>query len=226
MRLLNAQEVLRKSSLLDRLPANAAARLRDAAQVREYRRREVIYREGDLISGPAWVHWGLIRAYQASVNGREFTVLVAWPGEVSTPSLSGRPDWPTTTVAITPVVRATVPQAVLEEVCQRDPRVSIALVRILAAEAHERYRWCAWLMSVPLRERLPRILGRMAYELGTPADRGMLLDFPVVQDDLATIARVTRDEIGRTMREMLNEGIIERLPGRRLLIPDPSRLDV
>lgn len=226
MRLLNAREVLRKSSLLEQLPTDAAVRLRDAAQVREYRRREVIYHEGDPISGPAWLHWGLIRSYQTCVDGRELTVVVAWPGDIATPSLSGRPDWPATAVAITPIVRVTVPESVLAEVCRRDPRVTVALLRMLAAENHDRHRWCAWLMSVPLRTRLPRILKRMTDQLGIATDRGVLLDFPVVQDDLAVMARVTRDETGRAMRELLHEGIIQRVPGRHLLIPDPSRLDV
>lgn len=226
MRLLNAREVLRKSSLLEQLPADAAARLRDAAQVREYRRREAIYHEGDPISGPAWVHWGLVRVYQTCADGRELTVAIAWPGDIAVPSWSGRTDWPVAATAITPVIRATVPEAALEDVCRRDPRVTMLFLRMLADSSYEQHRWCASLMSVPLRTRLPRILKRMADQLGIATDRGVLLDFPVVQEDLAVIAHVTRDETGRAMRELLHEGIIQRVPGRHLLIPDPSRLDV
>jgi CRP-like cAMP-binding protein len=225
MRLLNTQEALRQSSVLDQLPAESADWLRERIQLREYRRREVIYQEGDLISGPAWNHWGLIRAYQSCEDGRELTLLISWPGELSTPSLSGLADWPASTTALTPVVRAVIPQSVFEEATRRDARVTRAFLNMLAVHARERYAWSAYLMSVPLRQRLRRILRRMAHELGTPGEDGVLLNFPVVQEDLAIIARVTRDEIGRVVREMLNEGIVQRRPGRRLLIPDARVLD-
>jgi CRP-like cAMP-binding protein len=211
--------------MLDQLPPESAARLRENAQVREYRRHETVYQEGDLIAGPAWVHWGLIRAYHTHPDGREYTMLVGWPGELSTPTFSGRQEWPLAAVALTPMVRVIVPSGVMEDICRRDPRVTRALLHMLATDSHERYRWMAYLMSVPLRTRLARILSRMGEQLGTPSEDGVLLDFPVVQEDLAIIARVTRDETGRVVREMLQAELIGRVPGRRLVILNQQGLE-
>ncbi|KPJ62848.1 hypothetical protein AMK68_04440 [candidate division KD3-62 bacterium DG_56] len=60
--------------------------------------------------------------------------------------------------------------------------------------------------------------------MGRPHKPGFLLDFAVTNSILSTLTHVSRDEVGRAVRELVAKGIVQRLQGRRLLVTDPSKL--
>jgi CRP/FNR family transcriptional regulator len=192
--------------------------------VRTYPRHEVIRREGDPVAGVGCVLRGLMRCWLIDADGNDCTVETAWSGSVSLVGLGGpESEWPWNVTTLTPTTVFALSWEALEAVRRRYP-LDKALMDCAAADYRRRHIWQGMLRSVRLRPRLLRILRRMADELGTETERGVLLDFPMTHGDLAHLTYVTRDEVGRVMREFTADGLVKIIGRRGLLIPDPRRL--
>jgi CRP-like cAMP-binding protein len=126
--------------------------------------------------------------------------------------------------ALTPVIWGAATPELHDEVVRR---LSHLFPRLVARLAHHQYVESVWrsrLAAVTIRPRLRLVLHRMARELGTQRDKGILLDFRVTSGMLAELVGGNRDEVGRAVRELLAEGLVERQPGRRMWVPDPTAL--
>lgn len=207
-----------------RLPPEAQRLLVEASRVRVWTRGDMSVRQGDPLPGLGWLARGLLWFWLLDADGRENGIDTAWSDSISMASLAGpKQDIPWNVTALAPSAAFVIPWDALAAVRRRHPLDEL-IVQCAAAEYRRRVTWESWLCSVRLRPRLLLILRRMADEFGGHTKQGVLLDFPVTQGDLARLARVTRDEVGRVMRELRADGLVSPIGRRGLLIPHPDRL--
>jgi CRP-like cAMP-binding protein len=206
------------------LPVEAQRTLVGATRVRRCERRETVTRQGDPVPGLAWLARGLLWLWTLDAEGRESDVDTAWSDSISIASLAGDgSETPWNATALVPSTVFLIPWDAVTEVGDRYP-LDRAVVACVATEYRRRVTWDSLLRSVRLRPRLMMILRRMSDEFGRRTGDGVSIDFPVTQGDLARLAGVTRDEVGRVMREFAAEGLVTPIGRRGLLIPKPDRL--
>lgn len=220
------EALIEESKFLSALPREAAEKLAATARTRTLRPGEYGGRQGDLVFGLGWSQSGLMFIFFEMSDGSRVPYLVAWPNSVSFDGLLGEERFPASSTALTPATLFWVTREIAEEVAHEHPDVMNSLfhyaVRLRQGEA--RSVWLGHLFSLPLRGRVRLLLARMAVEMGQAGRGGRILDFPMSHRTLATIAQVSRDEVGRAVRELLADGVIERIEGRRFLVPDLRRL--
>jgi CRP/FNR family cyclic AMP-dependent transcriptional regulator len=209
---------------LDALPAPAQRSLLGAARTARYSRGDVVTEQGSPVVGVSCVRRGVLRCWQTDVDGRDYAVETAWRCSVSVVGLRGPAGrWPWNATAVTPALVLTFPWEALEQVRRSYP-VDRAIMEYAAADYIQRQVWTGMLRSVKLRQRLLMLLRRLADELGTAAEGGTMLDFPLPQSELAALAYVSREEISRVMREFADQGLVKPIGRRGLLIPNPDKL--
>ncbi|KPJ63616.1 hypothetical protein AMK68_03475 [candidate division KD3-62 bacterium DG_56] len=218
------QTLVQESKFLSSLPREAAEKLAAAARARVLRPGEYAARAGDPAFGLAWLHSGLVFIFFEMSDGSRVPYLVAWPSSVSFDGLLGEGQFPASSTALTPATFVWITREVAEEVAGQHPDLMNALFDYAVRQGELRAIWLGRLFSLPLRSRVRLLLARMAVEMGQPGEGGRILDFPVSHRTLAIIAQVSRDEVGRAVRELLAEEVIERIEGRRFLVPDLRRL--
>ncbi|KPJ63421.1 hypothetical protein AMK68_03940 [candidate division KD3-62 bacterium DG_56] len=218
------REAVENCPLIAQLPREARPAFIEAARVRRYARHDAVVRYGEPVADVFCMLRGLVRLWLIDVDGNDYTVETGWPGSVSLVSLGAEGgEWPwngTIMVPSTLLLISCADLAVLRRRCAMDD----ALMTFVSADFRRRIVWHGLLRSVRLRPRLLLILRRMGDELGRRTEKGTVLDFPVTQNDLAQLASVTRDEVGRAMREFRDDGLITPIGRRGLLIPDLDAL--
>jgi CRP-like cAMP-binding protein len=206
------------------LGREAQKALAGAARVFEHPGRTLIAEQGAPVFGVGCIVRGLVRCWQVDVDGNEYTVETAWSGSISMVGLGGPgTEWPWTVTTVVPTMLVGIPWEALAAV-RRRYAIDDVLMKHTAAEFGRRQTWHGVLRSVRLRRRLRMILRRMGDEFGEPSAAGIRLDFPVTQNDLAALASVTRDEVGRVMRKLAADGLVKPIGRRGLLIPDLDSL--
>lgn len=74
-----------------------------------------------------------------------------------------------------------------------------------------------------LRDRLPRLLSRLAYSHGRREASGAVLVEGVSHQDLADMLGMTRQSVSRELKGLERSGLVE-IRYRRILLPDPEAL--
>jgi len=224
MRLLNPETVIKDFPILRHHRLDESKELIKASRMRSFQPRERLWSPGDPIAGPFFMLSGMVRVYYEGDDGEQSTLTCLWPYDVPSPGLQVASEWASYGVAVAPGICCTVPGRPFFEACGSTPQMALTALTALANTYYNRMRWEAMLRIVSLKPRLMMIFARMADALGTTAPDGILLDFPLTHEIVAGLGCVQRDQAGRTLNELAEEGLIVDRPRYRWLIPDRARL--
>jgi CRP-like cAMP-binding protein len=217
-------DVIESSGFLSALPRAAAETLLASARNRTVNCRDYGVRQGDPSMGLLWLHSGLLYVFFELPDGSSHAHRIGWPHEVSAVGVLEDSEYPSSCVALIPSEFLWVPRDVVQRAIHEVGDLAYALFCHMARQEERLAVWSSHLLSLPVGDRIRLILGRIALEMGQPHGGGWLLDFPLTNGTLSTVAHVSRDETGRAVRRLVSEGLVERLPGRRFVVPAIDRL--
>ena len=224
MRDRTTTDIAKESPFLRELPRAAAEVLAASVRTGVLPPKQWWARQGDPARALAWLHSGLLSVFYEADDGSTLPHRIVWPNEVSCLGLSESTEYQASSLALTPVTSYWVPEEALEPAFRQVPELAHSLLCYIARQEESSVVWTTRLLSLPARGRLRFVLARMVTQMGRPHKPGFLLDFAVTNSILSTLTHVSRDEVGRAVRELVAKGIVQRLQGRRLLVTDPSKL--
>jgi len=195
----------------------------DAARLAAYgrsvsrRRGEHVVRQGDPRDGFRVLRRGVVRVYLLDDDGNEHTVRLALPGELVSGCSGGRNDLECySAVAETEEVEVChFPESAMERLLEEFAAVRKGLVRMLEdnlAQAYERLHGLAFTGS---RQRLARLLLRLAERQGSSGEPVLMLP----RQHLADLLGVTRETAVRALTSLREQGLV-RTRGRQVILAD------
>jgi CRP/FNR family transcriptional regulator, cyclic AMP receptor protein len=204
--------------LRDASPAVIDA-LAAAAVCLRYAEGATIFLEGEPTAGLFVVEEGMVKISRVSLEGREYIMHLVEPGntfnDVST--LDGGPN-PAHATAHTDVVLWRIDRADLRRLARAYPDLAWALIEDLAARARVAVGLVHDLAMRSVRGRLARLLLEEAESRDTDIVQRLL-----TQEEMAARLGTVREMVGRTLRSMANDGLIQ-FDRHRIVILDAQRL--
>jgi CRP-like cAMP-binding protein len=171
------------------------------------------------------VESGALKVVGLAENGQTAVVAVRRGGEVGEfAALGGRPR-PASLVAIEPSEIVSVDLSRLRSALRRRPPTALALLQSAVARINEADRRRVEYVSHPMPERIRLVLRDLAQLFAPGAgggpDRPVVI--PLAQQDVASLAGVSREATARVLRRLREEGTVET--GRsRIVALHPDRL--
>lgn len=202
--------LLEECALFRGLPDEALLEAATGARMRDLKKGEVLFREGDPVREFAVLARGRVKLTRVAAAGSAGFVQLIGPAEAC--------DWPgmlidelhSSTAVVAEPSRVLVWEKVrLRELFDRHPVLYRNALRILARrqrELAERYRE---LSSLRVPQRLARALLRLASPSGRWLEDGGLREIPLSRKDLAQLAGTTLFTVSRLLSEWETNGIIE-----------------
>ena len=196
------------------LPPGARAALASALQDRRYRPGQYLIHQDSAPEGLFIICEGRVRLARIGPDGREQVLQMAGPGELfnAEPLFDGGPT-PASARAMSPVQVLLLPAAVLVALIGAHPSIALLLLRELSMRQRELVILLEDLHFRSVRARLARVLLREAHD-GAAA---------ITQQELAERAGTVREIVGRTLRDMQQEGLVRLLRGQ-VTVLDLQRL--
>ena len=196
-------------------PPRALLSLIRAAPAREVERGEVILREGRAPPGLILLVWGAAAVASTAASGRRAIVEVLGPGDAwGQEALLAGPSPP----PFMPELRALVParfrRIPTEQADPLDPDLLAWLARSLAERDRRIQRRLASTLTLPVPQRLLRLLADLGERYGAPAQGRVRVGLPLTQEALASMVGATRESVNRALRELEWSGDVRRR-GRR-----------
>lgn len=184
-----------------------------------YAEGETIFLEGEPAAGLFVVEQGIVKISRVSLEGREYIMHLSEPGDTfnDVSTLDGGPN-PAHATAHTDVVVWRIDRADVQRLARTHPDLAWALIEDLAGRARLMVTLLHDLAMRSVRGRLARLLLEQAQSHETDVVERLL-----TQEEMAARLGTVREMVGRTLRGLAADGIIQ-FDRHRIVIIDPERL--
>lgn len=195
--------VLASCSFFSHVDDASRKRLARMAVRRDFRKGEVIFRDGEPAPGVFIVASGLVRVYKLAPTGKEHVLHLASPGMTfAEVAVLGDFPCPAFAEALEETACVLLPVEPFTKALREDHQLCLQILSGMAT-------WVKSLVSllegIVLRDAVGRVAG---YLLQAQADQGAVISLPGLKRHVASHLNLTSETLSRTLRQLREERLI------------------
>ena len=184
-----------------------------------------IYEFGDPADKVYVLKSGRVKISRASDDGKELILYFVSPGEIfGELAITGGECMDNSAVALEDVFFCAIPRALFESFIQRHPEVSLRVVRVIGRRKERAEKRALDLITKDVRTRLAHTLAELSADFGERDRRGVKIDLPLTQSELAQIVGSTRETTSTIFNEFRRAGLVDS-EGQTIWVLDRARLE-
>jgi len=192
-------------------------------EFRQFRRGEVLYREGSRISGFYCIHSGIIKVFKTGLDGKEQIIRFAKPGDIiAYRSVLSNELACTSAKVIEDCNVCFIPSDILISFVKSNPEFSYELLKLACHELGEANSFITDIAQKTVRERLAEILLVLVNDFGL--DDQNYLKISLTREELSNLIGTATESVIRLLSEFKSDKLVE-LNGRRIKILDARGLE-
>jgi CRP/FNR family transcriptional regulator, polysaccharide utilization system transcription regulator len=215
---INCQECLaRPMSIFCGLSTQEIDKVGHYKSVALYKKRSVIFNEGDNPHGIYTVNSGKVKIYQLTETGKEQIVRMIRPGDViGYRALITGEKYSCTAEAIEDSVICFIPKSVFFNMAEENGSISKKLLRLLSIDLRRAENKITTLVDKPVRGRLAEALLFLRETYGMESDNATI-NIVLTREEIANLAGTTKETAIRLLTELKDEKILE-FSGKKIKI--------
>jgi CRP-like cAMP-binding protein len=183
---------------------------------REFKRGEILYHEGNRISGFYCVNSGIIKVFKTGFDGKEQIIRFAKKGDIIAyrSVLSNEPAC-TSAKVIEDCKVCFIPSDILISFIKTNSNFALELLRLACHELGEANSFITDIAQKTVRERLAEVLLLLVHDFGL--DNQQYLNISLTREELANIVGTATESVIRLLSEFKSDKLVE-LNGRKIKI--------
>jgi len=216
---LNIADILHGCKLFSDVPAPSFQRLAVLARLCTFDKAEVVFRQGQPCPGVYILGEGMVRVFKVGPGGKEHVLHIVAPGETfaEVAAIAGF-DAPASAEAVAESTCVLLPAEGFREALRADHQLCLGMMSGLAI-------WVRHLVNLMEDVVLRDAAGRLArFLLATKTDADGSLELPVLKRYVASHLNLTSETFSRTLRRLVEAGMVEQPDAARLRIVDSVKL--
>jgi len=214
---------LESGSIFKNLTADEMEILNFEKDFRQYKRGDILYREGNRISGFFCVNSGIIKVFKTGFDGKEQIIRFAKPGDIiAYRSVLSNELACTSAKVIEDCQVCFIPSEILIQFIKSNSTFSLELLKLACHELGEANSFITDIAQKTVRERLAEILLLLVHEFGLDGDS--FLNISLTREELANIVGTATESVIRLLSEFKADKLVE-LKGRKIKILNKKELE-
>lgn len=194
----------------------ALSHLPDNRESRLYRKKDLLFHEGEHLRWLFYIEKGKIKLFKTSEDGREFITKICYPGEfVGYLSLLQDTRSTESAAVLEDATVRLIPKAEFLSLVFSNRDVAARFIKMLAGHISEHEEQLLQLAYNSVRKRVAEALVHVAGERNDP--------IKMFREDLASIVGTAKETLVRTLADFKSEGLIDISDGFITLL-NPERL--
>jgi CRP-like cAMP-binding protein len=190
---------------------------------RQFKRGELLYQEGNRISGFYCINSGIIKVFKTGFDGKEQIIRFAKKGDfIAYRSVLSNEPACTSAKVIEDCQICFIPSEVLIQLSKDNSTFALELLKLACHELGEANSFITDIAQKTVRERLAEILILLVEEFGL--DEGKFLKISLTREELANIVGTATESVIRLLSEFKSDKILE-LNGRKIKILNIKALE-
>lgn len=203
-------------SLFKHLSVEETEILNYQKEFRQYRRGDILYKEGNRISGFFCINSGIIKVFKTGFDGKEQIIRFARKGDIiAYRSVLSNELACTSAKVIEDCQVCFIPSEILIQFVKTNPSFSLEMLRLACRELGEANSFITDIAQKTVRERLAEILLLLIHDFGVDDDQ--YLNISLTREELANIVGTATESVIRLLSEFKTDQMVE-LNGRKIKI--------
>lgn len=197
--------------------------LRENTELQQFKKNELLYREGDNPTHLLCLVSGKVKIYKTGLGTRKQIIRLVRPNEIfGFRCFFACQTHSTSAAAVEPIQTYMVPIDVINQIVQSNNKIATAFIKKLAVDLGLSDDLIVSLTQKHIRGRLAETILFLKRYFGVE-DNGDTLDSSFSREDIACLSNMTTSNAIRTLSNFVSEGILD-LDGRRITIRDLDKL--
>jgi len=203
LRVASAQNTGSLDHFIDEARAlEAIKHLSDNREVRHFKKKDIIFREGETPRWLFYVESGKVKLYKTSEDGRELIVKIAQTGDfLGFLALFKEDAYPEGAAALDDSSVKLIPKSDFAALVFGNRDVNARFIKMLASHVAEREQQLIELAYNSVRKRVASALVQLCDQSGPSVS--------LLREDLASLAGTAKETLIRTLTDFKNEGLID-----------------
>jgi len=190
---------------------------------RHYKRGDILYQEGNRISGFFCVHSGIIKVFKTGFDGKEQIIRFAKKGDIiAYRSVLSNELACTSAKVIEDCQVCFIPSEILISFIKTNPSYALELLKLACHELGEANSFITDIAQKTVRERLAEVLLFLVNDFGL--DNDSFLNISLTREELANIVGTATESVIRLLSEFKSDKLVE-LNGRKIKILNTKGLE-
>jgi CRP-like cAMP-binding protein len=214
---------LETDSIFRHLSAEEVEMINFHKEFRQFRRGDILYQEGNRISGFYCINNGIIKVYKTGFDGKEQIIRFAKAGEIiAYRSVLSNEVACTSAEVIEDCKVCFIPSEILTSLIKTNPAFALELMKLACHELGEANSFITDIAQKTVRERLAEILLLLVHDFGL--DDQNSLKISLTREELANIVGTATESVIRLLSEFKSDKLVE-LNGRKIKIINKKGLE-
>ncbi len=214
---------LESGSLFKHLTPEEVDILNFEKDFRQYKRGDILYQEGNRISGFFCINSGIIKVFKTGFDGKEQIIRFAKMGDIiAYRSVLSNELACTSAKVIEDCQVCFIPSEILTKFITTNPSYSLELLKLACHELGEANSFITDIAQKTVRERLAEILLLLVHDFGL--DDEQFLNISLTREELANIVGTATESVIRLLSEFKSDKLVE-LNGRKIKILNTNGLE-
>jgi len=214
---------LESSSIFKYLKPDEVTEINFEKDFRQYKRGDILYQEGNRISGFYCINSGIIKVFKTGFDGKEQIIRFAKRGEIiAYRSVLSNELACTSAKVIEDCQVCFIPSEILISFIKTNPTFALELMKLACHELGEANSFITDIAQKTVRERLAEVLLLLVNDFGL--DNQQFLKISLTREELANIVGTATESVIRLLSEFKSDKLVE-LNGRRIKIINTKGLE-
>ena len=160
---------------------------------------------------------GRLKVVKVTPQGQQVLIRFISPGDIFGIAKALRlEDYPATATAVVDSITLIWPNETWDDLMKRHPSLASNVMETMGARLQEAHTRLKELSTEEVEPRVAHTLLRLVAQSGRNTDEGVLIDFPITQQDLAQASGTTLHSVSRILSAWESAGLV--VVGRRKII--------
>ncbi len=217
---------LRKIRLLEPIPREDLAQLVPHVEIREIKRRQVVYLPGDPSDSVFFLVGGRVKCSKVSRDGKELTLSYRGAGQMFGELGALDDDSPREEMveAMKNAIMLEVPAELFRGLLRQNAELCFGFVSMVGKRRRDMEKKLEHLAFGDVHAKLAFLLLELAKDYGLDTERGREIDLKITHQEMANLIGSTRETISTTLAQFKKKNLIH-LSGRTVTIQDSKGLE-
>ncbi|MBU5677103.1 Crp/Fnr family transcriptional regulator [Alkaliphilus sp. MSJ-5] len=186
---------------------------------KKYRKGEVIFLQGSLLDGLYIINNGKIKIFKYTKEGKEQILYILSDGDFfGELSLLKAEEVSFNAEAIEDVNICMIQKKDFDKILALNPEISVKILNVIGGRLSKLETLVQSLGTKDVEARIAQMLLDLAEEFGVQKKNSIEMEIPLTREDMANFIGVTRETISRKLSLLQNEGIIDLIGNRKIII--------
>lgn len=214
---------LETGSIFKYLTPDEVVILNYSKDFRQYKRGDILYQEGNRISGFFCIHKGIIKVFKTGFDGKEQIIRFAKDGDIiAYRSVLSNELACTSAKVIEDCQVCFIPSEILISFIKTNSAYSLELLKLACHELGEANSFITDIAQKTVRERLAEVLLLLVNDFGLDGEQ--FLNISLTREELANIVGTATESVIRLLSEFKSDKLVE-LNGRKIKILNKKGLE-